>query len=115
LLYCSISLPAFVFQLDMLDSDRIRVGIQVGQDFVFRNPTTIDLVSEHELSSLIVKLKNNVFAEVFQRNFRTTPRTEAPTLYCPSSRIPDRASVIAANSVCPGDLRLVLGSPPSRC
>ena len=75
----------------MLDSDRIRVGIQVGQDFVFRNPTTIDLVSEHELSSLIIKLKNNVFAEVFQRNFRTTPRTEAPTLYWPSSRIPDRA------------------------
>src|SRR5437763_9996558 len=66
LLYCSISLPAFVFQLDMLDSDRIRVSIQVWQDFVFRNPTTMDLVSEHELSSVIIKLKNNLFAEVFQ-------------------------------------------------
>jgi hypothetical protein len=30
------------------------------------------------LSSLIIKLKNNVFAEVFQRNFRATPGTETP-------------------------------------
>jgi len=62
----------------MLDSDRIRVGVKVGQDFVFRNPTTIDLISEHELSSLIIKLKNNIFAEVLQRNFRATPGTETP-------------------------------------
>jgi hypothetical protein len=62
----------------MLDSDRIRVGVQVGQDFVFRNPTTIDLISERELSSLVIKLKNNVFAEVFQRNFRARPGTETP-------------------------------------
>jgi len=30
------------------------------------------------LSSLIIKLENNVFAEVFQRNFRATRGTEAP-------------------------------------
>src|SRR6266481_9623055 len=62
----------------MLDSDRIRVGIEVGQDFVFRNPTAIDLISERDLSSLIIKLKNDVFAEVFQRNLRATPGTQTP-------------------------------------
>lgn len=62
----------------MLDSNCIRVGVEVGQDFVFRYPTAIDLISEHELSSLILKLKNNVFAEVFQRNFRATAGTETP-------------------------------------
>jgi hypothetical protein len=30
------------------------------------------------LSGLIIKFKNDVFAEVFQRNFRTTPGTETP-------------------------------------
>src|SRR5882762_5195953 len=67
----------------MLDSDRIRVGIEVGKDFVFRNPTAIDLISERDLSSLMIKLKNDVFAEVFQRNLRATPGIQTPHFIVP--------------------------------
>ena len=35
------------------------------------------------MSRLIVELKNDVFAEVFQRNFRATPGTKAPDFVGP--------------------------------
>src|SRR2546425_4330869 len=46
-----------------------------------------------------------------------TPRFQTFRAHCSNSRswVTPRSSVIASYSVRPGDLRLLLGSPPSRC
>jgi hypothetical protein len=75
-----VAFRAFIFQLDLLDADRTPVSIEVGQYLVFRNPATVNLVGEDELSGLIVELQNDVLTEVFQRNLRATPGIKAPDL-----------------------------------
>ena len=34
-LYGRVSFPALILQRNVLDSDRIRIGVEVGQDFIF--------------------------------------------------------------------------------
>jgi hypothetical protein len=61
-----VSLPAFILELDLLDSDRTRIGVEVGKYLIFRNPTSVNFVGENKLSGLIVDLQSEVFAEVFK-------------------------------------------------
>ena len=61
-----VAFPAFIFQLDLLYCDGIRIGIEVGKYLIFRNPAAVNFVGEDELSGLIVEFQNDVFAEVFQ-------------------------------------------------
>jgi hypothetical protein len=51
-----VSLPAFVLQLDLIDSDSGRIGVEVGKYLIFRNPVSVNFVSKNELSGLIVDL-----------------------------------------------------------
>ena len=44
--HAGVALPAFVFQLDVLDGDGIGIGIEIGQGLILGNPTSIDLVSD---------------------------------------------------------------------
>jgi len=61
-----VAFPVFIFQLDLLYCDGIRIGIEVGKYLIFRNPSAVNFVGDNELSGLIVEFQNDVFAEVFQ-------------------------------------------------
>ena len=61
-----VSLPAFILELDLLDGDSTRIGVKVGKYLIFRNPASVNLVGENELSGLVVDLQSEVFAEVFK-------------------------------------------------
>ena len=41
-----VALPALVLELDVLDGDRVGVGVEVGQRLVFRDPAAVDLVGD---------------------------------------------------------------------
>src|SRR5947209_2434260 len=73
-----VTLPAFVLQLEVLDGDGIGVGIQIGLGLVLRDPAAVYLVGNRQLASLVVKLDDDVFAEVLERCFRAQPRSEVP-------------------------------------
>jgi hypothetical protein len=60
-----VVLPAFILRRNTLNGDRIRVGVEIRQYFIFWDPTAIDLIRKDELSGLVVEVKNDVFAEVF--------------------------------------------------
>jgi hypothetical protein len=55
------------------------------------------------LASFVIDLDDDILAEVGQGDLGAEARTEVPDL------------VPASYVLRPGDLRLVLGSPPSRC
>ena len=38
--HCRVTLPAFVFQFDVLDQNGIGIGIEIGKRLPFRNPAT---------------------------------------------------------------------------
>jgi hypothetical protein len=114
-----VSFPTFIFQLDLLNSDSSRIGVEVGKYLIFRNPASVNFVGENELSGLIVDLQSEVFAEVSKGNFCAWAGAKAPDFVGPvfEFRIVRNTALERdrAYSVRPGDLRLVLGSPPSRC
>src|SRR5947209_10748437 len=78
LLNVQIALPPFVLQLDVLDGDGVRVGIQVGLRLVLRDPAAIHLIGNRQLAGLVVELDDDVFAEVFERCLRPQARSEVP-------------------------------------
>src|SRR5437868_14035904 len=43
----------------------------------------MDVIGKNELSGLIINLKNDIFAEIFQGNFRATASTERPDFVSP--------------------------------
>src|SRR5260221_5412541 len=47
-----VALPALVLQLDMLDSDGVGVGIQVGQRLELRHPAAVDVVGDRKSTRL---------------------------------------------------------------
>ena len=51
-----IPLPALIFELDVLNRDRVRIGVKIGQGLVFRNPASKYLVSEGELPGFVIDL-----------------------------------------------------------
>ena len=44
-----ITLPALVFQLDMLNQNGVGIGIKISERLPFRNPAAEDLVGKREL------------------------------------------------------------------
>src|SRR4051812_4664312 len=62
-----VTTPSFVLQLDVLDGDRIGVGVQVGQSLVFRDPAAEQIVGDHQLSGLVVHLNGDRLAKVLER------------------------------------------------
>jgi hypothetical protein len=61
-----ISFPALILQLNLLDSDSTRIGVEVGKYLIFRNPASVNFLGENELSGLIVDLQREIFAKVFK-------------------------------------------------
>src|SRR5439155_23944673 len=81
--YRLISFRAFILQRNVFDGDCARIRIEIRQDFIFRNPAAINLVRKDELSSLIIELQNNIFAEIPQRNLRAASGSQAPDFVRP--------------------------------
>src|SRR5688572_1701182 len=61
-----VALPAFILELDMLDRNRAGVRVKIRQRLKLRYPAAIHLVSERELTGLVVDLDDDVLAEVLQ-------------------------------------------------
>src|SRR5271166_2384607 len=55
-----VALPALVLELDVLDRYRVRVGVQLRDRLVFRDPAAIDLVGDRHLAGLVVDLEDDV-------------------------------------------------------
>src|SRR5262249_16333537 len=49
-----VALETLVFQLYVLDGDGIRIGIEVGQRLIFRDPAAENLVGNPQLPRLVV-------------------------------------------------------------
>src|SRR5205823_1792774 len=75
--------PAFVLQFEVLNGDGVLVRVQVRKGLKFRYPTAIDLVADRELTRFVVDVKNEILAEIFQRNFRAEAGTEVPNFVRP--------------------------------
>ena len=114
-----IALPAFVLEDDQLNGDGSGVGVQLRERLVFRDPAPEDLVREGLLSCLVEKVENDVLAKIREGHLGTRSGMQRPNLVGPLFELEivcsPRSRIIASYSVRPGDLRLELGSPPSRC
>jgi len=86
-----------------------------GNALKFRNPAAKHFISNSQLSRLVIKLDNEVFTKIFQRNFRTQAGTKVPDFIGPFfkfvSWVTPRSSVIASNLDRPGICAMLLGSP----
>src|SRR5262245_48438917 len=78
-----VAFPAFVFQLDVLYQDRIRVRIQVCLSLKLRNPAAVHFVGNGKLTGLVANLDDDVLAEVLERHFGAEARSEIPDLIRP--------------------------------
>ena len=67
----------------MLDRDRVRVGVEIGQGLVLGDPAAEDAVREGELARLVVDLDDDVLAEVRQRGLDAEAGAEVPDLVRP--------------------------------
>src|SRR5437763_8356296 len=79
-----VALPPFVFQFDVLNKHGVGVGVQVRERLKFRNPTPEDLVSNHQLAGFVIDFEEDIFAKVFERNFRAKTGSKVPNLVSPS-------------------------------
>ena len=87
-----VALPALVLELDVLDRDRVGVGVEIGQRLVLRHPAAEHLVGDGQLAGLVVELDDDVLAEV--RSARPPlprPDAEVPDLVRPAARTRGRA------------------------
>src|SRR5215472_16854508 len=78
-----IALPALVLQLDVLDRDRIGIGVKVRQSLIFGNPAAVHFVGYRDLARLIHQIDDDVLAKIFQRHFRTERVAQLPDLLSP--------------------------------
>jgi len=62
----------------MLDGDRVGVGVEIRQGLVFGDPAAVDLVGDDQLTSLVINLQVEVFAEISERYFRPKRGAEVP-------------------------------------
>jgi hypothetical protein len=102
----------------VLDRDRVGVCVQVWNRLIFRHPATEDLVGDRELTCFVVELDDDVFAKVLERDLGSEPRTEVPYFVSPLLKLGVVSNAALEGdrfSVRPGDLRVLEGSPPSRC
>src|SRR5262249_10829211 len=78
-----VALPALVFELDVLDRNRVRVGVEIGRGLVLGHPAAEHLVRERELPGFVVDLDDDVLAEILERDFRAEAAAEIPDLVRP--------------------------------
>ncbi len=78
-----VPFPPFILQLDVLKCHAPRVRIKLRKCLIFRNPATINVVSQDDLSSLVHQLDSDVLAEVFEGDFAAKSLIEAPDLVGP--------------------------------
>src|SRR5438067_7416407 len=78
-----VALPSLVLQLDVLDSDSIRIGIEVRERLPFRDPAVEHTISNSQLTSFVVNLDSDGLAKVFERDFEAQPCLKVPYLICP--------------------------------
>ena len=57
-----VSFPALILELDLLDGDSTRIGVEVGKYLIFRNPASVNFVGENELPGLIVDLQSEIWS-----------------------------------------------------
>src|SRR5450755_664738 len=67
--HAGIALPAFVFELDVLDRDGVGIRVEIRQSLIFGYPAAVNLVRDHLLPGLIENVENEVFAEILERHF----------------------------------------------
>ena len=75
-----VPLPAFAFQLQVLDGDRVGVGVELGRDLVLARPGPVDLVGDRDLPRLVEQLDDDVLAEVLERNLAAQALVTSQTL-----------------------------------
>src|SRR5258708_32412956 len=68
--------PSLIFQFDMLNGNGIRIGVQVRQCQEFGYPAPEDIVSEGQLSCLVVDLVEDRLHELVQSYFGTQARAQ---------------------------------------
>jgi hypothetical protein len=78
-----VAFPSFVLELDVLDQDRVGVGVEVGLGLEFGDPTPEDPVGERQLAGLIVDFDDDVLAEILQRRLGAQTGAEIPDLVRP--------------------------------
>src|SRR6266852_4530451 len=78
-----IALPALVLELEVLDGDRIGVGVQIGQRLILRRPAAEYLIRDDELAGLVEELDDDVLAEVLEGNLASKTAAEVPHLVGP--------------------------------
>src|SRR5262245_18812968 len=67
--YFVVALPSFVFQLERLDGNGVRIGIEFRLRLKLRGPAAENLVGDRELAGFIVHLDNDVLAKILEGNF----------------------------------------------
>src|SRR5208337_3644965 len=70
--------PSFIFELDVLDRHGICVCVEIRHRAIPRYPAVIKLVSNGQMPSLAVNLKNDILAEILERYLRPEPCTQIP-------------------------------------
>src|SRR5262249_33314042 len=78
-----VPLEAFRLELEVLDQDRVRVRVQVGERLVLGRPATKQLVGERELPGFVVDLEDDVLAEVLEGDLGAEPGAVVPDLVRP--------------------------------
>src|SRR6266481_2540418 len=64
-----VALPTLIFQFDVLNGDGVGVCVEISERLKFGNPTPIDLVSNHELASLVIDFEEDIFTKILERDF----------------------------------------------
>ena len=67
----------------MLNGDGVGIGVQVRKGLIFRDPAAVHLVSDGQLTRFVVQLDDDVFAEIFERDFSAETGAEVPYLVGP--------------------------------
>src|SRR5215510_10319796 len=81
--YIHVSLPTLVLEFDVLDRNRIRVCVQVGNGLIFRHPAAEDLVGDRELTCFVVELDDDVLAKILKRHLSSKSSVEVPYFVSP--------------------------------
>jgi len=114
-----VALPAFVSSLICWMATALALASEIGEGLEFRDPRAKNLVADRELPGLVVDIDDDVFAEILSETSAPSPEPKFQTLFAHFSNSVSLSDAALEGDGFkfgrPGDLRLLLGSPPSRC
>ena len=87
-----VSLPSLVFELYMLDGDRVGVRVEIRKGLILGDPAPVNLIGERELTGFVVELDDDVFAEVLLETPRLPGQHHSSRLCWPIARSRCRGS-----------------------